>query len=360
MAYSNSKITAPVSFSDVNQALGTSHTDLGSLCKDSHINMWAKYKPIKLAQRSTMSQWDSTNQTWLSTANWFRGTSGTCGFTPYSTTSLSDIISNTTGGMNGWTYNGTPTGGASEPFRLTDFAGYNHNANQLFRNFACNTEIKAGGSFRGSCMINVDGSDALVLADILVNNNNLYFGIIITNSSGTILKQCTNQIAGEAGVQITFPTSIGVGNEYRCYPFLATNPITLDGTVGSNTFYTCPMLSYATFNVVSHYQNLDVTINAAYNLGSHTSLTVEITNNESYALSNNVIYILPYTASNWDNPPAAVGQAVASQTLSSIDSGMTRFGTFNVTQGSYFAYITLDNNAEWRKANIMEEIDPNQ
>lgn len=46
MAYSNYRITAPVSFADVNSALGTSHTDLGNLCKDSHINKWARYKPF--------------------------------------------------------------------------------------------------------------------------------------------------------------------------------------------------------------------------------------------------------------------------------------------------------------------------
>lgn len=46
MAHSNYGITAPVSFADVNSVLGTSHTDLGNLCKDSHINKWARYKPF--------------------------------------------------------------------------------------------------------------------------------------------------------------------------------------------------------------------------------------------------------------------------------------------------------------------------
>ena len=47
MAHTNTGIiSAPVSFADVNAVLGTRHTDLGNLCKDSHINKWARYKPF--------------------------------------------------------------------------------------------------------------------------------------------------------------------------------------------------------------------------------------------------------------------------------------------------------------------------
>lgn len=46
MAYGNNVVTAPVSFGDVNRALGSSHTDLASLCTDAHIKYWAKFKPV--------------------------------------------------------------------------------------------------------------------------------------------------------------------------------------------------------------------------------------------------------------------------------------------------------------------------
>lgn len=45
MAYGNGIITSPVSIYDVQQALGNSSPDLGTLCKASQINKWAKYKP---------------------------------------------------------------------------------------------------------------------------------------------------------------------------------------------------------------------------------------------------------------------------------------------------------------------------
>ena len=42
------KITAPVSIYDVQQALGTSHSDVRSLCESGNVNKWSKYKPVPL------------------------------------------------------------------------------------------------------------------------------------------------------------------------------------------------------------------------------------------------------------------------------------------------------------------------
>lgn len=47
MASSNGIITAPVSFGDVNATLGTSHTDLHSLCQDGNINRFSKNKSVR-------------------------------------------------------------------------------------------------------------------------------------------------------------------------------------------------------------------------------------------------------------------------------------------------------------------------
>lgn len=47
MAHSNGIITPPVSFGDVNAVLGTSHTDLHSLCQDGNINRFSKNKSVR-------------------------------------------------------------------------------------------------------------------------------------------------------------------------------------------------------------------------------------------------------------------------------------------------------------------------
>ena len=46
MGYVGNIVVKPVSIYDVQQALGTSENDLGTLCTRTSINMWAKYKPI--------------------------------------------------------------------------------------------------------------------------------------------------------------------------------------------------------------------------------------------------------------------------------------------------------------------------
>ena len=47
-------INAPVSVYDVQQALATSEKDVGRLCVHTSINMWARYKPVKIAHPATI------------------------------------------------------------------------------------------------------------------------------------------------------------------------------------------------------------------------------------------------------------------------------------------------------------------
>ena len=351
-------ITRPVNQRDVQQVLGISSSvnKWSQLCTHIDINKWSKYKPNKYASNTIMSQYDYTHERWKDDSTWWKGVDGRCGFTPYSTSNLSNVITNTTGGMNGWTYDGVPTGG-TYPYREADFIGYNHNAVPMLANFACPAEIKPNGNFFATCMVPLP-DDNVTLGDIIVNGSALYFGVVITNSSGTIITQVTNDTAGVSGVTFTFPSRIGYGTGYRCYPFLSTNPIELDGSIGNNLFYTCPNLSYATFDVVSTYHNYDVGIDATYALQSHTAIEVSLTNNMSYDLPDCRVYILPYTTQNWNNPASAVSQAVASTNNFTLSAGVTSIKTFVVVEGNYFAYITLNNAAEYRKANIKEEIAP--
>lgn len=48
MSYANNKITAPVSIKDVQRALGIPDTDLYHICVSDNINLWARYKPIRI------------------------------------------------------------------------------------------------------------------------------------------------------------------------------------------------------------------------------------------------------------------------------------------------------------------------
>ena len=118
MSNSNGKITPPISLAgDVYKVLGISPKngvyDVGYACGNSHekINIWAKGKPVAYASCATLTdeQRRSTNQ----------------GLTPTSALVIEGTMWKVS--KEPWTYN-PPKGGASEPFRLTDFDGYNHNA----------------------------------------------------------------------------------------------------------------------------------------------------------------------------------------------------------------------------------------
>ena len=344
-------LTKPVSISDIQDALGVSSSvnKLGQLCTDSNINMWSKYKPIKYSSKTIMSQYDSTNNNWNSNSTWWRGYDGKCGFTPYSSNTLSDIISNTTGGMNGWSYTGTPTG-STYPYRQADFIGYNPDAVPMLSSFQCNSEIKANGNFYASCIIPLP-DDNITMGDIIVNGNSLYFGVVITNSSGTILKQVTNNTAGVAGVSFTFPSSIGVGNGYKCYPFLATNPIELDGNIGNNTYYTCPNLNYQTFNVVSSYINMS--IRASYI--SNTSAYATVKNLDTY--DHTITVSIRFASSNYYNSIVTGEEQKSSTTVTYSGLNQTKMFNFdNLTSGaSYKIYVLIDG-VELRSVNILQQL----
>lgn len=47
MAYNNGKITKPVSIYDVQRALASSSTDLATLCRNTNIKMWARFRPVE-------------------------------------------------------------------------------------------------------------------------------------------------------------------------------------------------------------------------------------------------------------------------------------------------------------------------
>ena len=136
MSAENGIIKASVSFGDVNGTIGTSHTDLGALCKDGNINKWAMYKPVSKNKIGLLTQSDRGSVTYgltaiLNTAaqNLYLGN-----------TAATDANFNTAVSSSyDWTYT-KPSGGANSPYRLHDFLncdnpsnwGYVHNTKPPF------------------------------------------------------------------------------------------------------------------------------------------------------------------------------------------------------------------------------------
>lgn len=252
MAHSSGLITAPARLvEDVRSVLGFSPRSDGKYyledaCLSSAINIWAKYKPVRLQTWDTSSQWDYSNNRWKSSANWFHGMGNRIfGLTAYYNSNLEYVINAYDGGMNGWTYD-RPNG----YYRLSDFAQYDHYAQAPVSGFACTSEMQNGGTFNAQISrIAYSSSDNNVhIEDFVSGGSYLYFGVAIVNSSGGIVKRFTASSPSGCDISTTL-TGISDGN-YKVYPFLSLYYISPSSTdISANTYYSIPLVDYANLRI---------------------------------------------------------------------------------------------------------------
>lgn len=273
-------VTAPVSISNVKSALGSNSNDLASLCVHTNINKWSKYKPVRLSSVDTITgQWDSANNRWLSSATWWKGQAKTGARRPQYTCGLAincydndrdafkSAIDN---GNGGWTYE-KPTGGASSPYRLQDFAGYISTAAPMIEQCFCPSKVAPNQNFSITILANAQSSrSTLGLNDIFPNspsNKVWYFGVICYNGT-TKLGEITSKVPigqdaelvdnvthswGE--IKLTAPSSTGTYKLYPCIMYAsnyANNPsgsMTNTQTPPTQTFVALPLPAFAPITV---------------------------------------------------------------------------------------------------------------
>lgn len=161
MPYNNNErmIVAPVSIRDVQIATGCGDNDLGTLITNANINMWARFKPVRYPSVGliTDAQRASVNH-------------GISIPTPVTYGSVrAQEVMDAAANYGDWAYL-KPTGGASQPFRLADFAntisqGYYHAAQppiQLNYPRGGWTFIKGGTSKALVMSFDLDPSDPAV------------------------------------------------------------------------------------------------------------------------------------------------------------------------------------------------------
>ena len=202
MSYSNGIITAPVSIYDVQRALGSSSPDLGTLCKHSNVNMWAKYKPFRNTTPELMSEQDRRNARFglnpaiLASGSHFNKLAWDC---------VCGVIkaANNKGGL--WEYL-KPRGTAyTEYYRLADFVnvtnqtnGYNHIASIPITVGVLATSISKNGDtyeLNTAVSSNLDvvltasgGANNIALWEMLQNDlssNNWRLRVEVFTDSGT-------------------------------------------------------------------------------------------------------------------------------------------------------------------------------
>lgn len=111
-------IDAPVSTEKVKLVLSENSNDVGTLCSSGKINMWAKYKPVRVATPKALTEEQRAAASYGLDAQpvELQYPSGN---------NNASIFENALSGTYGWSY-AKPTGGAQSPYRLGDFKGYNH------------------------------------------------------------------------------------------------------------------------------------------------------------------------------------------------------------------------------------------
>lgn len=244
---------------DIKAVLGESSNNLSVLCTSDKINWWSRFKPVHIV--NTPSPDRSTE--------WWRGTFGDCGITPfYLANYLLINHSYTTDRLNGWEYQ-QPWGGEASPWRAADFDKYYHYAEAPIAGFSCSSQAKKGDLIQATLMV-VPGSEAddltqpgsLTLRDIKAQGQTLEnwkLGIVVYDSSGTR----RGRVVGTSYGNCSFNTKYLVeGEAYTVYPMLALYSMGQDDSDIANGYVTVPFCSPKTFKVttVTEYYGLNVSV----------------------------------------------------------------------------------------------------
>lgn len=128
-------IVDPENPAEVCGVLGTNDADIGWVCtRATLINKWAKYKPVKNAEKNYQSQlkadntWKSESELPSGTNPWWKASNGKCGLNITPRTTGSALVTNWN---NEWVYDAITINSsnvASHWCRLTDYNYYDHNA----------------------------------------------------------------------------------------------------------------------------------------------------------------------------------------------------------------------------------------
>lgn len=233
MSYSNGKIseTGPVSVTDVQAVLSSSSKDVGTLCASSAVNVWAKYKPVALAEIVP-----------LRSSAWWKGTSGKCGMDITTYTSLNALFSALSGGSWAWGREQV-AGGTASPFRLLDFQGYNHLAENPVGEIGGTSYTISSGRITIQYDMEAVGADNITLSDIEIGGDSLdeyYLGIYAYGGTGSVSSfYCTAAQpftqSTDMSIEIDGLTDSYAGT-YTIIPFFSSVQLQLNGQAQAGTF----------------------------------------------------------------------------------------------------------------------------
>lgn len=332
MALANNKITAPVSIDDLKSLFGEPSGDLATLCKSPKINVWAKYKP-------TVYPSPFPN-------DWYKSKDGNYGLNitvDNRVNSWSALVAEYSKANNGYSniYN-RPSGGATSPYRLGDFRGYNHKAKPEISDYLAATNYLEDSQISLSVAYNavtVDG-DQVSYNDVEVYKG-LYFGYVITDISGKTLKLIATA-STTSSYEVRLPARTLLKGNYRLYPMFCSVDYSTNHTLRAMYCYAVPNLAggkimlviTASESVMANFKS----INAKYTLSTTRIAVTLVMNDNASDVTNIGIYCCYQT-------DPTKGQAMASgeyyRTISRMSRGETQIVNFNnlLSNKSYLIYV---------------------
>lgn len=226
------------------------NTDVGMMCSSPKINPHAKFKSTRYPS-------------WGHVDGYWRAADGMCGFDltnakVAATANLSGIdLKYTADRMNGWDY-APPRGGASEPFRIDDFDGYDHNVEAFVAGYTMPyVWAIEDGNLKIEFKITEPGNDDapyLSYKDLAFDQYYLGAALINTTTNAVIRRTNETKIINDnasSGFRIEFPIANIPAGEYTVYPFLSNTIIQIaDATTKTATVYTVPNVESSALKIV--------------------------------------------------------------------------------------------------------------
>lgn len=187
MGYDSEKklITKPIDTTDIAAALGVSCDDVGTLCASDKINKWAKFKPIRYNQWRELELWQREGMPSDAADNIHFGIK--------INGPVNGILDSNIVAIHDTTFEYLqPRGGAEEPYRMTDFDSYKHNA---YANPGASFQIDAkGGRLEANYDDEEDQTGSLRNIVVQYDDTNIY-GIDFTEMYKDNAETITNALA---------------------------------------------------------------------------------------------------------------------------------------------------------------------
>lgn len=227
MAHNGTKITAPISLhGDVYPVLAIApsgaYYDVGEACKSEKVNMWSKHKPMNHDSIAELQE------EWKKNIKY--------GITYPQSRSMADIVSaySSDDVLNGWGYN-RPTGGNFSPYRLTDFLGYFHSAQNLIISESINTDKlgnASGYQANANGFFSVKGDEGQLTIDDLFGG--CYLGLCLYSASHTYYMANTEIQSGMTGYSLSISTQDVAAGTYKIFPIICLEQFSWSGSAISN------------------------------------------------------------------------------------------------------------------------------